>query len=105
MDFNELPIVKEVNDELADPTFATYRHGSPGTYNKGCKGPLCRKANRDRAHKGAGLDSARSMDPYLASRIHEHWVAFEWAKVEAGESVVIKALEVVKPNQGREGVA
>lgn len=99
MDFNDLPIVKEVNDELADPRFNTYRHGSPSTYQKGCKGPLCRKANRDRAHKGAGSESARAMDPYLSKRIHAHWVEYEWARVQAGETVVIKALKVVPPDE------
>ncbi|ANA85972.1 hypothetical protein BH766_gp02 [Gordonia phage Demosthenes] len=98
MDFNELPIVKEVNDELADERFCTLRHGSPGTYHKGCRGPLCRKANRERVHKGRGSDSARAMDPYLESRTMEHWMEYEWTRVQAGESVVIKALQVVRPS-------
>jgi hypothetical protein len=34
-------------DELLDEKFDTFTHGSKATYAYGCKGPLCRKAERD----------------------------------------------------------
>lgn len=45
----EWPEMADVKNELADPNFASRRHGSRATYALGCRGPLCRKKERDRA--------------------------------------------------------
>lgn len=37
----------QVMDELLDDRFDTFTHGNKGTSSAGCKGPLCRKAERD----------------------------------------------------------
>src|SRR4051794_27918208 len=52
--WDEIP--DDVRAELADEKFSTRTHGKRGTYakgsvpgEKGCRGPLCRKAERDEA--------------------------------------------------------
>lgn len=51
--WDELP--DDVKEELNDPRFSGRTHGKRGTYakasdgGKGCRGPLCRKAERDEA--------------------------------------------------------
>lgn len=39
----------DILKELQDAEFHGLRHDSPGTYNRGCRGPLCRKSNRENA--------------------------------------------------------
>lgn len=57
------PECKDIKDELNDPRYANRKHGSRATYAKGCDGPLCSKAERDRSRarnerraKDAGRD-------------------------------------------------
>lgn len=51
--WDELP--DDVRTELLDPRFTSRTHGNRGTYarasdgGKGCRGPLCKKAERDDA--------------------------------------------------------
>jgi len=45
-------VIVEVAQETADPRF-TSRHGTRATKNRGCSGPLCRKALRDSLYGGA----------------------------------------------------
>lgn len=45
----EIPV--EVLEEINDPGYLNRVHGRPATYNAGCRGPLCRKMNRDRARQ------------------------------------------------------
>lgn len=42
-------LITEVTCELDDPAWLNRTHGIIGTYNSGCRGPLCQKANRDYA--------------------------------------------------------
>ena len=42
-------LLMEVTAELADPRTLDKTHGLVSTYNAGCRGPLCQKANRDYA--------------------------------------------------------
>jgi hypothetical protein len=52
--WDKLP--EDVREELTDPRFTGRTHGKRGTYarasdgGKGCRGPLCRKAERDEGH-------------------------------------------------------
>lgn len=48
-DINQIP--EDVQDELTDPKFGTRKHYSRVTYSLGCRGPLCKKAERDRARR------------------------------------------------------
>lgn len=41
----------EVLFELTDERYATRTHGSRKTYDDECRGPLCRKSERDRSRK------------------------------------------------------
>ena len=43
-------LVKEIQDELADPAFQKYRHARCRTNNRGCSGPMCRWARRTWQH-------------------------------------------------------
>lgn len=38
---------RAIEKELANPKHLSRVHGRRGTYTLGCRGPLCRKANRD----------------------------------------------------------
>jgi hypothetical protein len=44
--WDELP--EDVKKELEDPDFPTRQHYARATYALGCRGPLCRKSERDR---------------------------------------------------------
>lgn len=57
-------LVKEIQDELADPAFQKYRHGRCGTNNKGCSGPMCRWARRTWQHANARAHAARKGKPF-----------------------------------------
>lgn len=64
---------KEVCDELSDPEYSKRSHHNVGTYDQGCRGPLCRKANREhprrkRSDRGVPvylLREERIFDPVL----------------------------------------
>lgn len=62
---------QEVLSEVLDENFNTRQHHNVGTYNQGCRGPLCRKANREhpRRKSSAGtvtqLREERVYDPVL----------------------------------------
>ena len=43
--------LKDVVEELDDPRFANRQHGSRATAALGCRGTLCRKAERDRSRR------------------------------------------------------
>lgn len=56
----------DVRAELEDPRFSGRTHGIRGTYakcykdgGKGCRGPLCRKAERDAGHERYAARQAR----------------------------------------------
>lgn len=40
---------EEIFEELTDERYSRLKHNSNATYARGCHGPLCRKAERDRA--------------------------------------------------------
>lgn len=42
---------ESVCNEFLDETYASRAHHNAGTYDKGCHGPLCRKANREHARR------------------------------------------------------
>jgi hypothetical protein len=42
---------REVIEELCDDTYARRAHHNNGTYDQGCRGPLCRKALRDHSRR------------------------------------------------------
>lgn len=43
----EMELIYEIHEEIADPDYINLKHGERHTRNKGCVGPLCRKALRD----------------------------------------------------------
>lgn len=47
----EKPENVDIYNELTDNRFASRQHYSRATYAQGCRGPLCRKAERDRGRK------------------------------------------------------
>ncbi len=44
-------LARQVAVELADEKYFGQKHYDRNTYANGCHGPLCRKAERDRAHE------------------------------------------------------
>lgn len=43
----DLPGMEDVKAELEDPRFGNRLHGNFSAITVGCRGPLCKKANRD----------------------------------------------------------
>lgn len=76
----------DVRDELIDQDFINRTHGRRATYAKNCRGPLCRKAERDRGftrqRSMAGLPpaaaepdtKARDRDVLLNRAMAWHWM-------------------------------
>jgi len=42
-------LIQQVTDELCDDRYSGQSHYDKNTYANGCRGPLCRKAERDAA--------------------------------------------------------
>lgn len=51
--------------ELCDPRWVTRSHNSTGTYDKGCRGPLCRKALRENSRRKSDGEDMLSTVAYL----------------------------------------
>jgi hypothetical protein len=70
-------IAQQARDELCDLEYLPFPHGTRATFAKGCRGPMCRKANRDylrawqRANYGqpeigrSRVTAVRQFDPFL----------------------------------------
>lgn len=92
----------DVREELLDPRFENRTHGTRGTYakaadkGKGCRGPLCRKAERDQgankyarrqarqgkvARTGLKDDKVRERDDLLALIADWHYRQRHLAKL------------------------
>lgn len=54
-------IWKEVLEEFFDPEHSSRSHHSVGTYNSGCRGPLCRKALREHPRRRSPISSIRQL--------------------------------------------
>lgn len=59
----ELP--KDVLAELLDPDYTGRSHHKKATYAKGCRGPLCRKAERDEAREDTRLAALAAGREYV----------------------------------------
>lgn len=70
----KLDIVVQIEQELDDPRWKTRTHGSIGTYVDGCRGPLCRRANRERTNPTAESvkPKARVNDELLSHILEKH---------------------------------
>lgn len=56
----------DIREELNDRKFKSRTHGARSTYAQGCRGPLCKKAERDRArrkHEIKMLAQGKSVSP------------------------------------------
>lgn len=62
---------RQVMEELKSAPYRTRSHHNVGTYNQGCRGPLCRKANREHPRRKtpevslSQLREERIYDPVL----------------------------------------
>lgn len=68
----EMDEMKDIRDELNDPRFGGRSHGSRATYAKNCHGPLCEKAERDRARQRNEDRAHRAGRPYQPSAYREY---------------------------------
>lgn len=57
-------LIRAIEKELANPKHSHRVHGRRWTYNAGCRGPLCRKANRDYGRERHTSEAPRG--PYAA---------------------------------------
>lgn len=62
----------EVMQEILDQEYITRQHHNTGTYDKGCRGPLCRKAYREHPRRRPPLEPGelaprieRAFDPIM----------------------------------------
>ena len=62
-------LIQHVADELSDERFTGQSHYDKNTYANGCRGPLCRKAERDAA---ARRYAAHNPDRKARPRKPEH---------------------------------
>lgn len=54
----------DIREEIEQEDYLNLQHGRPNTYNMGCRGPLCRKANRESvARKVAKRRAERGLPP------------------------------------------
>ena len=54
---------EDVAEEVMDERYLTSTHGKASTYNTGCRGPLCRMAQRERCAPDPSRNtSARARD-------------------------------------------
>jgi hypothetical protein len=94
----DFTVVIEVAQELANPSI-TSRHGTRTSKNRGCDGPLCRKALRDSLYGGARTARLKRIEPLLAHLQEQHdeaWVKSlpkeERDKLEANANRVLETM-------------
>lgn len=66
-----IELAEDVWAEISDRTFAGRRHYSRATYALGCRGPLCKKAEKDRGRRRnetRALSQGREYEPNLHIR-------------------------------------
>lgn len=61
---------EEIEDEIDDERFNRYWHGRPMGTNKGCRGPLCRMAQRNRVRPANNQNASIVRDTLIAV-LHE----------------------------------
>lgn len=85
--------VKEILEELSDPSHEGYRHGHRGTRNRGCRGPLCAYALRawqaDRARINA-IQEGRKLKEYKRSE-----------RAEAEDQIACVFVALYEPSSSR----
>lgn len=54
----------DIVEELRDPKFISRQHYSRATYAEGCRGPLCRKSEKDRGRKRNRIAAMRAGREY-----------------------------------------
>lgn len=68
-------LIRSIERELANPEHAGRSHGSRSTYNKGCHGPLCRKANRDYGRERHDCNERRGARHVARDAVLAQWIA------------------------------
>jgi hypothetical protein len=89
---DDFSIVIEVAQEVANQDFAS-RHGTRATKNKGCTGPLCRKALRDDLYGGAKSVTLARLDELLALLQHHHDATWFGSLDEENRSKMAASIE------------
>jgi len=79
-------IAQEVMDEILDPEYDVMTHGTKYTYSSGCKGPLCRKAERDacaRRYRARNKNNVKQYRPRPGA-YPEEWLQemIDWHRAE-----------------------
>jgi len=74
--------------ELLDEEFSRRTHGSPRTYDAGCRGPMCTKGMRLRARRrttGGANERYTYIDPIL-----DHWCKVAYERIEAAKARILE---------------
>jgi hypothetical protein len=64
----------DVYEEITNPEFIHLKHGSRKTYNKGCRGPLCKKKRRE----GGRIETKRTGTYVSAEKEAELQRIIDW---------------------------
>lgn len=85
---------REVVAEMSDDEYKTRSHHNVGTYTQGCRGPLCRKANREHPRRKSpeasimALREERIYDPVL-----EYFHVVFKHRIRAAQSELLKEVK------------
>ena len=85
-------LIISVAEELANTDY-TSRHGTRGTKNKGCAGPLCKKALRDGTYGGAKSAALARLDALLELLQAQHNSAFYAALSDTEKDKISATIE------------
>lgn len=73
MQLEDLQISKDIDAELEDEEFKGATHGTSYCYGRGCKGPICKKGNRDRKRATRNAHPVPGpFDDYIEHRREEY---------------------------------
>jgi|SRR6188768_3636146 len=96
MSGNLQELASAVMDEILDPEFDTFTHGNKGTSYRGCKGPLCRKAERDSCAARYRKRVGRDVKEYAPreSAYPEEWLQeiIDWHRAERKKIGISRSL-------------
>jgi len=85
---------QEVIEEVMEEEYSGRQHHNTGTYNQGCRGPLCRKANREHPRRNTTaptplqLRDERVYDPVL-----EYFNVIIRHRVRTAQQTILKELK------------
>lgn len=91
-----LELWDDICAEITDPTYSGRSHNS-GTYEQGCRGPVCKKANREHyRRKAPGGVLAHSQDDRIYDPVIEYFHTVIKYRIHAAQQEILKELKGAK---------